>query len=230
MRSVTNRLIEGLPRKARSRLLAMCETVDLSGAHVLHNKFALSRHIYFPTGSILSLWTSPKDLPAFEFAMIGNEGMLGAHVALGVPTPATFAQVQAAGSAWRMPADHFKSELGSSAPLQRSIHRYLHVMILQGVSMARCSRFHTLNQRLARWLLMTQDRAHSDTFSVTQELMGSMLGVRRSGVTMAAAALQSRGIIEYVRGEVTILDRKSLEAAACTCYAADRRSYSRFLS
>ncbi len=162
--------------------------------------------------------------------MVGNEGMLGAHIALGVPTSATFAQVQGAGPAWRIPVARFKSELTSSASLQRSIYRYLHVMILQGVSMARCSRFHNLNQRLARWLLMTHDRAHKDNFSVTHGLMASMLGVRRVGVTTAAVALQRRAIIDYVRGEITILDREALEAAACTCYAADRRSYSNFLS
>jgi CRP-like cAMP-binding protein len=102
--------------------------------------------------------------------------------------------------------------------------------MLQGVSMVRCSRFHNLDQRLARWLLMTHDRAHDDTFSVTHELMAGMLGVRRVGITTAAVALQRRAIIEYVRGEITILNRKSLEAAACTCYAADRRSYAKFLS
>jgi CRP-like cAMP-binding protein len=229
MPSVANRLVEGLPHIARRRLLAMCEAVHLSGAEVLHDDNGLSRHIYFPTGSILSLRTPPEVVPVFEFAMVGDEGMLGAHTALGVPTSATFARVQSTGSAWRVPAAHFKRELNSSVPLQRSIHRYLHVMILQGVSMARCSRFHSLDQRLARWLLMIHDRTHNDTFSVTQERMGAMLGVRRVGVTVAALALQRVGIIEYVRGEVTILDRRLLEAAACSCYASDRRSYSQFL-
>jgi CRP-like cAMP-binding protein len=227
---VANRLIEGLPRKARSRLLAMCEPVELSLAQVLYDRDARARHIYFPTGSTLSLWTSPGDLPVLEVAMVGNEGMLGAQFALGISTAATFAKVQCAGSAWRLPAAYFKSELNSSASLQRSIHRYLHVTILQGVSMARCSRFHDLNQRLARWLLMTHDRAHKDTLSVTHELMANVLGVRRVGITTAAVALQRRAVIDYARGEVTILDRKALEAAACSCYAADRRSYSKFLT
>jgi CRP-like cAMP-binding protein len=230
MPSVANRLIEGLPRDARSRLLAMCEPVELSLAQVLYDGDARPRHVYFPTGSTLSLWTSPRDLPVMEVAMVGSEGMLGSHIALGVSTAATFAQVQEAGLALRMPVARFKTELLSSAALQRSIHRYLHVTILQGVSMARCSRFHSLNQRLARWLLMTHDRAHKDTLRVTQELMGSMLGVRRVGITTAAVALQRRAVIDYARGEITILDRKALEAAACSCYAADGRSYSKFLS
>jgi CRP-like cAMP-binding protein len=230
MTSVANRLIEGLPRKARNQLLGMCEAVELDPGEVLYDRHASARHIYFPTGSTLSLRSSPGDLPVLEIAMVGNEGMLGAHIALGVGTSATCAQVRSAGSAWRMTTARFKTELTRSAALERSIRRYLHVTILQHVSMVRCSRFHNLDQRLARWLLMTHDRAREDTFSVTQELMASMLGVRRVGITMAASALQRRGIIEYARGEVSILDRASLEAAACDCYATDRRSYSKFLS
>lgn len=230
MTSVANRLIEGLPRKARNQLLGICEAVELDLGEVLYDHDASARHIYFPTGSTLSLRSSPGDLPVLEIAMVGNEGMLGAHIALGVGTSATFAQVRGAGSALRMTTAHFKAELTRSAPLERSIRRYLHVTILQHVCMARCSRFHNLDQRLARWLLMTHDRAQGETFRVTHELMASMLGVRRVGITMAASALQRRAIIEYARGEVTILDRTSLEAAACTCYATDRRSYSKFLS
>ena len=230
MPSVANRLIEGLPRKARSRLLAMSESVDLALAQVLYDRDAEARYVYYPVDSTLSLWTSPEDIPAMEVAMVGNEGMLGAHFALGVSTATTFAQVLKAGAAWRMPAADFKNELISSEPLQRSICRYLHVTVLQGVSMARCSRFHSLNQRLARWLLMTHDRAHKDTFSITHQLMAGMLGVRRVGITTAAVALQRRAVISYVRGEITILDRKALEDSACNCYAADRRSYSKFIT
>ena len=230
MPSVANRLIEGLPRKARSRLLAMSESVELALAQVLYDRDAEARYIYYPVDSTLSLWTSPEDIPAMEVAMVGNEGMLGTHFALGVSTPATYAQVLKAGQAWRMPAADFKNELISSESLQRSICRYLHVTVLQGVSMARCARFHSLNQRLARWLLMTHDRAHKDTFRITHELMAGMLGVRRVGVTTAAVALQRRAVISYARGEITILDRKALEDAACSCYAADRRSYLKFLT
>lgn len=230
MPSVANRLIEGLPREARSSLLAKSESVQLDWAQLLYDRNARVRHIYFPTGSTLSLWTSPGEVPAMEVAMVGHEGMLGSHIALGVATPATFAQVQEAGSAWRMPVADFKRQLIASPALRRSIHRYVYVTILQGVSMARCSRFHSLNQRLARWLLMTHDRAQKDTFRVTQELIGRMLGVRRVGITTAAVALQRRDAIEYARGEIRIIDRKALEILACSCYAADRRSYSRYLT
>jgi hypothetical protein len=119
--SVANRLIEGLPRDARSRLLAMCELVELSLAQVLYDSDARPRHIYFPTGSTLSLWTTPGDLPVMEVAMVGNEGMLGSHVALGISTAATFAQVQEAGLALRMPVAHFKSELLSSTAEHPSV-------------------------------------------------------------------------------------------------------------
>ena len=230
MPSVANRLIEGLPRKARSRLLAMGESVELALAQVLYDRDAEASYIYYPVDSTLSLWTSPEDIPAMQVAMVGNEGMLGAHFALGISTSATFAQVLKAGQAWRIPAADFKNELITSESLQRSICRYLHVTVLQGVSMARCSRFHSLNQRLARWLLMTHDRAHRDTFRVTHELMAGMLGVRRVGITTAAVALQRRAVISYARGGITILDRKALEDAACSCYAADRRSYLEFLT
>lgn len=179
MTSVANRLIEGLPRKARHQLLGMCEAVELDLGEVLYDRDASARHIYFPTGSTLSLRSSPGDLPVLEIGMVGNEGVLGAHIALGVGTSATFAQVRGAGSAWRMTTARFKAELTRSAPLERSIRRYLHVTILQHVSMARCSRFHNLDQRLARLLLMTHDRAQADTFGVTHELMASMLDVRR---------------------------------------------------
>jgi len=230
MPSVANQLIERLPRAHRKHLLAIADTVDLGLAEVLSHRDALARHIYFPTGSTLSLWSPPSDLPVLEVAMVGNEGMLGAHLALGVSTSATFARVQGGGTAWRIAAGAFRSELARSVPLQRSIHLYLHVMILQSLSMVRCSRFHSLDQRLARWLLMTHDRAHQNTFSVTHELMATMLGVRRVGITMAAVALQRRNIIEYSRGKITVLNRSALEAAACACYASDRRSYSKFLA
>jgi Crp-like helix-turn-helix domain len=230
MSSSANRLLEGLPRNTRSDLLSESELVELEMAQVLYGRDAKARHVYFPAGSTLSLWTTPGELPAMEVAMVGNEGMLGSHIALGVSTAATFAQVQEAGLAWRVPVAQFKRQLGSSAALQRSIHRYLHVTILQGVSMTRCSRFHSLNQRLARWLLMTQDRAHKSTFRVTQELMSNILGVRRVGITAAAVQLQRCGVIHYARGVITIVDRKALEAEACSCYAADRRMYTRFLA
>ena len=230
MPSVANTLIETLPRAARNRLLAICEPVELMSDDVLSAGEALTRHVYFPTGSIVSLTTSAKDAPVLEVGMVGSEGMLGAQIALGISSASLHARVRGSGTAWRVAAGPFNRELIRSSALQRSLNRYLHVTILQLTSDVRCLRFHQIDQRLARWLLMTQDRSQADSLSVTHEIIAHLMGVRRVGITKAAGALQRRGIIRYVRGDLTILDRKALEVEACSCYAAERKTYARFLS
>ena len=221
----------GLPRRAQNRLLARCEAVELKSSELLQQRSNnRSQHVYFPTSGVFSLWTASCDVPDFEFAMVGNEGMLGAQIALGVSTATTFAHVQTGGAAWRMTAAQFNNELGRNTALRRSAYRYLHVTMLQAVTMARCSRFHTLNQRLTRWLLMLRDRMGSRSFTVTQESMAGALGVRRVGVTNAATELQRQGIIEYARGKVIILDGDALEANACSCYSQDLHSYAKFMA
>jgi CRP-like cAMP-binding protein len=138
--------------------------------------------------------------------------------------------VQGAGAAWRIRFRDFRRELTRSAALRQSMDRYIHGLMMQPAASAACLRFHLIGPRLARWLLMTQDRAHADCFRVTQEFLAYMLGVPRVGITSAAVALQRSGLIEYHRGEVTVLDRKGLQAAACTCYAADLRAYAKAIS
>ena len=230
MPSVANTLIDSLPRIARNRLLAICEPIELVAGRTVSGSDTPTRHVYFPTGSLLSLTTSTRDAPVLEVAMVGNEGMLGTQVTLGIFSVPLHARVRGAGTAWRVAAGPFNRELAGSRALQRSLKRYLHVTILQLTADARCVHFHPIDQRLARWLLMTHDRTHANSFRVTQELIAHLMGVRRVGITKAAGALQRLDIIHYVRGELTIVDRSALESAACSCYAMDRKTYARFVS
>jgi CRP-like cAMP-binding protein len=227
--AVENHLIELLPRKDRLRLLAACEPLELALSEVLCEPGKPTRHVYFPTGGFISLVTPVDGSPGVEVGMIGREGMLGAQLALGVPAAPWRAVVQGPGAAWRISTAAFRRELAQSPALQRLLNRYLYVLMAQHAASAGCLRFHLTGQRLARWLLMSQDRAHSDSFHITHEFLAYMLGMRRVGITAAASALQRNGLIEYHRGELTVLDRSGLEGAACSCYAADRQTYTQLL-
>ncbi len=229
MASVENHLIELLPRGDRKRLLAACEPVQLVLSDVLCEPGKTTRFVYFPTDGFISLVTLVEGSPGVEVGMVGREGMLGAQLALGVMEAPWRALVQGEGTAWRLSAIGFKRELALSPALQRGLHQYLYVLMAQQAGSAGCLRFHLIGQRLARWLLMSQDRAHSDSFHVTHEFLAYMLGMRRVGVTAAASAMQKEGLIEYHRGELKVLDRAGLEAAACGCYAADRHTYAQLL-
>jgi CRP-like cAMP-binding protein len=224
-----NKLIAGLSPRRRESLLAMGESAQLALAQVLTEAGQPVRHVYFPLEGFISLVAVVKDGPGIEVGMIGTEGMLGASLALGVSTHPVRAIVQGSGTAWRIPAPAFKAELARSARLRRTVSRYLYVLLCQHASSAACLRFHLIGPRLARWLLMSQDRAHSASFHLTQEFLAYMIGVRRVGVTDAAGALQRQGLIAYKRGEMHILDRAGLEAAACGCYSAERSIYANTL-
>ncbi len=224
-----NQLIEFLPGTARRRLLAIAEEVQLVQSAVLGASGKPTRHVYFPVNGFISLITSIDRKPVLEVGMVGREGMCGAHVVLQVLTQPLHALVQGAGTAWRVPIGAFAKELARSVPLQLIMDRYLYVLMNQLASAAACTRFHQIDARLSRWLLMMQDRAHADTFGVTQEFLGFMLGVRRVGISAAAVALQERGFIEYSRGRLSVLDRRGLEAVSCSCFLDDRRAYSRVM-
>ena len=205
--------------------LGICEPVQLVLSEVLYQPGKPTRHVYFPTEGFISLVALTEDDAGVEVGMVGSEGMLGAHLALGVNAAPLHALVQGPGAAWRIGSGEFRAALTRSPALRRVLNRYLYVLMAQLGASATCLRFHLIGERLARWLLMSQDRAHSDSFHVTHEFLAYMLGVRRVGITAAAGTLQRQGVIEYHRGAFQVLDRGALEAAACGCYAADRQAY-----
>ncbi len=229
MATVDNDLIELLPCKDRQRLHALCRPVELMPTDVLCEPGRPTGHVYFPTEGFVSLLTVIDGAPGLEVGMVGREGLLGVHLALGVASAPLQAVVQGAGAAWRIEVRAFRGELARSAALQRTLNRYVAVVMAQLAALAACQRFHLIGPRLARWLLMSHDRAHDDGFRVTHESLARMLGVRRVGITNAAGALQRSGLIAYRRGDLRVLDRSGLEAVACGCYAADRRAYAALL-
>ena len=215
---IENSLLAALPRTASRRLLAELKSVTLSFGDVLYEPGATIRDVYFPGSSLVSLLTLADGHLALEVGLIGREGMLGIPLVLGHNLSPVRALVQGSGSALRMAAAPFRKEVQRNAALQRELYRYTYTLMAQISQTAACNRFHVVDQRLARWLLMTHDRMKSDQFHMTHEFLGHMLGVRRVGVTKAAQALQARRLISYSRGDITVLDRKGLEAAACQCY------------
>jgi CRP-like cAMP-binding protein len=228
--AIANHLIALLPRADQKRLLALCEPLPLVLSTVLQEAGALTRHAWFPDTAFISLLVrTPDHSSALEVGLVGREGMLGTQLALGVREAPLTALVQGAGLAWRIGRVALGQELNHSAALRSVLLRYVQVQLLQLATTATCLRFHAIQQRLARWLLMTQDRAASSDFAITHEFLSTMLGVRRVGITQAAQALQRQGLIHYHRGELEVLDRAGLLLAACPCYAADSASFTRLL-
>lgn len=222
---VVNQLIAGMHSTESHRLLASCESVHLLFGARLCEAYEPLEYVYFPLTSFISLVAELEGHPPLEVCLIGNEGVLGATFALDTDIAPLRAIVQGSGLALRIRPEQLRPLLGDSDRLGAIFRRYLYTLIVQLSQSAACTHFHAIEPRLARWLLMTHDRAHTDHFYLTHEFLAQMLGVRRSGVTVAAGALQARKLIHYNRGTITVLDRKGLERAACECYAIMKNSY-----
>lgn len=225
-----NGLLSALPSIERSEILERCELVRLDFGEVLSEPGQPLRHVYFPVEGFISQFAVPGEAGnELEIGLVGSEGMYGVELALGVNERPLRCVVHGAGRAWRMNAADFRNALDTFPALRRVIDRYLCVLLTQLAQIAACTRFHLVEERLARWLLMTQDRTEGDHLHLTHAVLAQMLGVRRSGVSTAAAALQSRGLINYSRGHIEILDRHGLEEASCECYRAGQTAYARML-
>ncbi|HEX7316299.1 MAG TPA: Crp/Fnr family transcriptional regulator [Pyrinomonadaceae bacterium] len=215
---IRNQLLAALPGEDYGRLLPHLESVPLPFMEVLYEGGRPIKHVYFPDDGLISLLVVMNDGTVREIGVIGNEGILGAAVALGMKTTLTRALVQLPGSAMRMKAGALRDELGRGGALSNVLRRYSHALFTQVAQSAACVSSHALDERLSRWLLMTHDHAPGDEFEMKHEFLATMLGVTRSVVTRAAGHLQKEEMIRYVRGRVNVLDRRRLEATACECY------------
>lgn len=220
----TNGVLAGLPAHVLRPLLPALEQVDLAFGRILYEPGERITHVYFPTGSLVSLLTLVDRRLALEVGLVGYEGMVGMPLTLGVGVSPVRALVQGGGTALRMSAPKFLRAFERSPPLRTALYAYLDRLIAQITQGAACNRFHVVEARLARWLLMTSDRVRANEFRLTHAFLSHMLGVRRTGVTLAASALQRRGLIVYSRGAIAILDRSGLASASCSCYRALRRN------
>lgn len=214
-----NRLLATLPKKEYERLLPGLKRIPLNFGEVLYEPGDTIKHVYFPNDSIVSLLSALSERSTLEVGMVGNEGFAGLPIFMGVNVSQTRALVQGAGSAMRMTSAAVRHEANHLGALHHLLHRYSHSLLTQVSQSVACNRFHSVDARLARWLLMSSDRLGLDQFRLTQDFMSNMLGVRREGVNKAAGTLQTAKLIRYSRGMITILDRRRLEANSCECYA-----------
>jgi CRP-like cAMP-binding protein len=224
-----NRLLELLPSKDYERLRPHLEPIALDYKQSLYKARKPVGYVYFIETGVGSLVNTMANGEASEVGTIGNEGLVGLPLLLGDDLAPTSVYIQVPGAGLRMTAALFKKELAQSASMRTVMLHYAHAFFNQVAQSAACNQFHSLQQRCCRWLLMTHDRMHSDKFLLTQEFLAMMLGVQRTGVSIAASALQRAGLINYTRGNVTILDRRGLEKRSCECYAVSKKEFDRLL-
>jgi len=224
-----NHLLAALPKKVLDRLLPDLELVPMPLGKVVCESGDTMRHVYFPTDSIVSLLYVMENGASAEISVVGNEGIVGIALFMGGESTPSRAIVQSAGSAYRLAGQRMKDEFFRHGEMQNLMLRYTQALITQMAQTAVCNRHHTIDQQLCRWLLLSLDRLTGSELTMTQELIANMLGVRREGVTEAASKLQKLGVINYVRGRITVLDRHRLEGLSCECYAVVKRETDRLL-
>jgi len=224
-----NRLLAALPAADWQRWLPQLQAVEMPLGHVLCESGRLPTHVYFPTTAIVSLLYVMENGASAEIAVVGNEGIVGVSLFMGGGSTPSRAVVQSAGLGFRMNGQAIKTEFNQSPAVVHLLLRYTQAMITQMAQTAACNRHHSVDKQLCRWLLLSLDRLPGNEIIMTQELIANMLGVRREGVTEAALKLQEAGLIRYVRGHITVLDRKGLEKRTCECYATVKKEYDRLL-
>ena len=213
-----NRLLAALPTAEYEHLFPKLEQITLTYGENIYERGEIIRHVYFPRSGIISLLAAIEESAALEVGIIGNEGMVGLAVFLGVKTSNNRAVVQGAGLAMKIKTEDFLAECKNGDSLPRLLHRYTHSLLTQVSQSAVCYRFHPIEARLARWLLMTSDRMQTNEFQLTQEFLSNMLGVRREAVNKSAVTLQQQQLISYSRGNMSIINRAELEKISCLCY------------
>lgn len=224
-----NRLLAALPAAAWQRWETQLEEIDMPIGQVLSESGVPLQYVYFPSTSIVSLLYVMENGASAEIAVVGNEGIVGISLFMGGESTPSRSVVQSAGKGYRMKGRFIKEEFNQAGPAMHLMLRYTQALITQMAQTAVCNRHHSLDQQLCRWLLLSLDRLKGPELVMTQELIANMLGVRREGVTEAALSLQRAGLISYVRGHITVLDRSGLERRTCECYAVVKKEYERLL-
>ncbi|HEX6624891.1 MAG TPA: Crp/Fnr family transcriptional regulator [Pyrinomonadaceae bacterium] len=225
-----NRLLAALPRQEYERLAPHLEPMHLPRGKTIALTGDTLRYAYFPTSGMLSLLSTSGGGEAIEVAMVGSEGFVGVPIILKVGVTPYWSMVQIQSDAMRISAAALGEEFDRCEQLHDLLLKYTHSLLAHVTQSAVCNRFHTVQERLCRWLLLSRDRMKSDTINLTQEFISQMLGTARTGVTMAAVPLQDAGLIRYRRGKITILDREGLESVACECYSIVRKEVSHTLA
>jgi CRP-like cAMP-binding protein len=224
-----NQLLAALPEQEYQRLVPYLEYVDLTSGEVLYEPGETMTEVYFPRAAMISLVSIMENGSTTEISLVGKEGMVGLPVFLGGYSTTSRAIVQIEGAAFKLNGNILKSEFKKGEELQRLLLLYTQALFTQASQNAACNRQHNIEERLARWLLTTQDCVMRNELHLTQEFISQMLGTRRSGVTVAAGTLQQAGMIRYTRGKISILNREALNATACECYRLIKNEYTRLL-